>query len=372
MAVTVCVGAYSLRFLRGGAYTWMFLNWALGLRALGYEVIWLDSFLGNAANLSLSDDVARLKGYLEEYGLAERVALVSQTGDTTPVEGCLGLEEVAAVADLLINLGYDLPGAVVGRFRRSAFVDIDPGLTQTWMSLGQLVVADHDVYFTMGETVGMPSSPIPTCAVRWHYTPPPVFLPAWPRVSAGADAPYTTVTNWWEEDWITVGGLAVDCTKRAAFLEYLDLPKRVPVRLELAVLEPTDDRAKLEESGWILRDPREVCSTPELHRRYVQTSRGEFSCMKRGYVLLETAWTSERTLNYLASGKPAIIQHTGRSRFLPDAEGLFRFRSLEEAAQCLREAEENYEKHARAARALVEEHFAAEKVLPRVLEVAFA
>jgi hypothetical protein len=350
---------------------WMFLNWALGLRGLGCEVIWLDSFLGDPSTPSLSDDVACLKRYLERYGLAERVALISQTGDSTPVDGCLGLED-AATADLFINLGYDLPATVVSRFRRSAFVDIDPGLTQTWMSLGQLVVADHDVYFTFGETVGRTSSRIPTCGLRWCYTPPPVFLPAWPCVAAAPGAPYTTVSNWWEEDWINIGGVAVDCTKRSAFLEYLDLPERVPVRLELALLEPTEDRRLLVERGWILRDPLEVCSTPELHRAYVQASRGEFSCMKRGYVLLETAWTSERTLNYLASGKPAIIQHTGRSSFLPDAEGLFRFQSLDEAARCLTEAEENYERHSRAARALVEEYFAAEKVLPKVLERALA
>src|SRR5439155_11310352 len=122
--------------------------------------------------------------------------------------------------------------------------------------------------------------------------------------------------------------------------------------------------------GWSVRHVFDVSSTPEAHRAYVQQSRGEFGCMKRGYILLGTAWTSERTLNYLASGKPAIVQYTGRSRFLPDAEGLFRFRSVDEAAAMLEAAESEYERHCRAARTLTEEHFDARKVVARVLEQA--
>jgi hypothetical protein len=68
----------------------------------------------------------------------------------------------------------------------------------------------------------------------------------------------------------------------------------------------------------------------------VRSSRGEFSCAKPAYVLFDTAWVSDRTLCYLASGKPAVVQYTGPSRFLPDGEGLFRFRTFDEAARSLR------------------------------------
>jgi hypothetical protein len=87
-------------------------------------------------------------------------------------------------------------------------------------------------------------------------------------------------------------------------------------------------------------------------------------------MLLQNAWISDRTLCYLASGKPAVVQHTGASRFLPDAEGLFRFRSLEEAARALSTAESDYERYGRLARALAEEYFDAHKVVGRVLERA--
>ena len=126
----------------------------------------------------------------------------------------------------------------------------------------------------------------------------------------------------------------------------------------------------MEPHGWRVREAWDVSSTLEAYRAYIQRSRGEFSCAKPAYVRLETAWISDRTLCYLASGRPAVVQHTGRSKFLPDGEGLFRFRSLDEAAAALCAAEADYEYHCRQARALVEEHFDARRVVARVLERA--
>jgi hypothetical protein len=85
---------------------------------------------------------------------------------------------------------------------------------------------------------------------------------------------------------------------------------------------------------------------------------------------LANAWISDRTLCYLASGRPAIVQHTGPSRFLPDGDGLFRFGSLEEAAAALSTVEADYERQCRRARALVEAHFDAREVVRSVLERA--
>jgi hypothetical protein len=55
---------------------------------------------------------------------------------------------------------------------------------------------------------------------------------------------------------------------------------------------------------------------------------------------------------------------------LPDDDGLFRFRDLDEAARYLNLAATDYERQARSARALAEEHFDARKVVGRVLEQA--
>ena len=58
----------------------------------------------------------------------------------------------ACAANLLLNLAYGIPTDVVRRFRRSALVDVDPGLTQIWINEGELGQAPHDTYFTIGET----------------------------------------------------------------------------------------------------------------------------------------------------------------------------------------------------------------------------
>ena len=53
---------------------------------------------------------------------------------------------------------------------------------------------------------------------------------------------------------------------------------------------------------------------------------------------------------------------------MPSGEGLLTFSTLEEAAAGVEEITRDYERHSRAARAIAEEHFAAERVLPRLLE----
>ena len=161
--------------------------------------------------------------------------------------------------------------------------------------------------------------------------------------------------------------------KRDGFLPFLDLPRRTPLPLELVVClgaDEDDERAMLGERGWRVLDPHAVAAAPWDYQRYIQESRGEFSCAKPSCVHLQNAWISDRTLCYLASGKPAVVQHTGPSRFLPDAEGLFRFRDLEEAARYFSLVEKDYERHSRAALALAQEYFNSDKVLARLLDQA--
>lgn len=376
--MTVCVAAYTLRYLRGGgAYMWVFLNWALGLGALGCRVLWLDSFVHGVDVDLLRAEVAELKSRLRRHGLSDRLVVTCRNADAAHprLEGVLELEQAWAEADVLIDLGYDLDGAAVDGFRRSIFVDIDPGLTQLWISRDELRIARHDRYFTYGENVGTPGSRVPDCGITWHYTPPPVFLGAWRTEPADAGAPYCTVSDWWGGHWIEIDGILVDNSKRASFLEFLDLPAKAGVRLELALPlvgeeDVTGDLGQLRTHGWRLRHVRDVAESCATYLDYVRASRGQFACMKRGYRELETGWMGEQALNYLASGKPVIVQYTGRTRFLPDAEGLFRFRDSDEAARSLKQAEQDYDRHRKAARALAEEYFDAVAVTASVLSRA--
>ena len=390
MSLTVCLApANTVAYPNGGGHLWVYLHWALALRALGCRVIWLEGLDVDERDTSPAgrrrrrggpprECVAALKARLASFGLADTLALYAIGGGTVPDEvaqGCLDLN-AAAEADLLLNLWHSAPAGVVRRFRRTAFIDTDPGLLQIWMTTGAVQLARHDLYFTIGETVGTPAARFPDGGRTWVHTVPPVYLPEWPCVpealGGAAPPPYTTVAHWWGGTF-EFNGTTFSNEKRASFLEYQDLPRCTPVSLELAVCLAEfheEYRHLLEPKGWRLREAWDVTATPDAYRTYVQRSRGEFSCAKPAYISLETAWVSDRTLCYLASGKPAVVQYTGASRFLPDAQGLFRFRNMDEAVRALATAEADYERHGRAARALVEEHFDAQHVVARVLERA--
>jgi hypothetical protein len=379
VSLTVWLSADTTNYAKGGGHFWVYLNWALGLRALGCQVVWLDRGSGLFSEDQVAAKLADLRRHLGRFGLADRIALCSngQNMAAAATAGCLELSAVAE-ADLLLNFRYDLPAELVGRARRSALVDIDPGLFQVWLSSGWIPVAQHDVYFSTGETVGRPEARFPDAGIAWHYAPPCVALDWWPTCRAAADAPFTTVSHWHGKEWLEDHGEMYLNDKRSGFLPYLDLPRRTAVPLELALcvdlqleVEQTDWVA-LQEHGWRLRHSETVTATPVDYQGYIRGSRGEFSCAKPSCLRFQNAWISDRTLCYLASGKPAVVQHTGPSRFLPDGAGLFRFRDVAEAVRCLETAAADYDRQGRLARGLAEEHFDARKVVARVLERALA
>jgi hypothetical protein len=374
MSTTVCLCANTLAYPEeGGGQFWAYLNWAMGLRSCGCEVIWLEPFPATQPSEVILDWVCTLKQRLEPYGLSRRIALCSDMEAPLPsVLAETALDEHAVrEAELLINMAYCHIDRIIARSRRSALIDIDPGLTQIWISNKQLSLSPHDRYFTIGETVGTSDARFSDCGLRWQYTPPCVALDFWPVCEAPPGAAYTTVSHWHSKDWILDGSELYDNTKRTGFVPYLKLPHKADARLELALSlhgDERNERASLERDGWVIREATSVCRTPPDYQRYIQNSRGECSCAKPFYVRLQTAWISDRTLCYLASGKPAVVEHTGQSQFLPDADGLLRFRNFEEACHLLAEAEMNYARHCRSARALAETFFDASKVVHNVLE----
>ncbi len=64
------------------------------------------------------------------------------------------------------------------------------------------------------------------------------------------------------------------------------------------------------------------------------------------------------------------MQDTGFSAHVPTGEGLFAFRTADEALHALEAVAADYEKHAEAAREIARAHFASEVVLPPLLERA--
>jgi glycosyltransferase involved in cell wall biosynthesis len=86
------------------------------------------------------------------------------------------------------------------------------------------------------------------------------------------------------------------------------------------------------------------------------------------YVDTHSGWFSERSICYLASGRPVIAQDTGLGEIYPIGEGLLTFTTLEEAAACVDEVLSNYQRQSQAARRLAEEYFDSDKVLTQLLK----
>ena len=111
-----------------------------------------------------------------------------------------------------------------------------------------------------------------------------------------------------------------------------------------------------------------VAPDPPAFRQYVQTSDAEFSVAQGIYVATDSGWFSDRTIRYLASGKPALVQDTGFSRNYPVGEGLVAFSTLEQAVVGAQRIVREYAAHCQAARALAERYFDSDTVLSRFVD----
>lgn len=375
MSLTVCLAPRDTLYYPRGGHLWAYLNWALGLRKLGCRVIWLDTVRDDASPDQITSLTTTLQDLLRPWGFGCSIAVSTGSGLSTSADDIpdvVALEE-AVSADLLLNMHYDLAPKLVGRFRRAALVDIDPGLLQTWIALGDINVALHDAYFTIGEGVANGNAHIPDTGREWLHTPPCVDVDAWQPHQAHQHAAFTSVVHWWGSAWLRqTDGEKYENNKRAAYRRFLQLPTAVEAPMELALdVEPGgEDATMLKSYGWSVRCASKVALTLNDYRQYVAGSLGEFSCAKPSYVRMQTGWISDRTLCFLASGKPAIVQHTGPTSFLPDVGGVFRFHDPSDAGSYIAEAVARYDTHSRAARALAIEHFEAAAVAHGVLEKA--
>src|SRR5262245_1534624 len=382
MATVVISPANVANFLDGGGgHFWVYLQYAQGLRGRGCDVYWLECLAGSGDSDRDAAVVAAFARRMGRYGLGGKFIVYTEGGPDAPAQYLAPdrakAEAVFRRADLLLNFRYAIAPGLLARFRRTALVDIDPGLLQFWISAGQLQVPPHDVYLTTGETVGTPAARFPDCGLAWRHIRPPVALDLWPFAYDPACEASTTVSNWWgHDDWIIDGaGINYENNKRVTFLQFADLPRRTRQPLELALFlsdkeHDVRDAGSMRDHGWRIRHSLEVARTPEMYQSYVQRSRGEFSCVKPSCLHFQNAWVSDRSLCYLASGKPVVVQNTGLSSYLPSGEGMFRFNTVQEAADALEVVNADYERNCRVARAIAETHFDARRVAERVLNLA--
>jgi hypothetical protein len=382
MPVPVFVGsAFVAQYPTGGGNFWVPLQYLLGLRALGVDAYWLEALWTRGDRAKDEAFVSTFLRRVTALGVADRVILLylpDGTRDDDPagrVEhiGMPAAELAARARDaLLLNLAASITPPLRAGFARRVLFDLDPGPFQLWAREHPLLgVGSHDAYLTIGQNLGAADSPVPLGGVAWERVWPAVHLPAWPVADPAPAASWTTVTQWWTNQYAFLDGETYDCNKRPGFLDVIEAPARAGIEFELAAnlhADEVEDRALLARHGWRVVDPETIVATPEDFRRYVAASRGEFSAAKPAYVKARPGWVSDRTVCYLASGRPCVVQATGAERHLPESPGLRFFRSADEAVVALGAVEADYAAAARAARALAEEVFATRVVLPHLLD----
>src|SRR5262249_12885326 len=154
-------------------------------------------------------------------------------------------------------------------------------------------------------------------------------------------------------------------SKHTNFLKFLDLPRSRPqVCFRMAIAPPSAAiTGEVEAHGWRLVDPRPVSAALTPYQEFITHSRGEFTVAKDIYVRPRSGWFSDRSVCYLAAGRPVVTMRTGLDGLLPLGEGLFDFATHDEALAAIDRIAGDYRRHARAARELAREYFAGERVV---------
>lgn len=361
---------------QGGA-TWAVLQYLLGFKRLGHEIYFVEP-LTNArlrplgTSLTGSENASYFRAVMRDAGLSETSALLLEGTKETVGLAYDQIKEIAERADLLINISGMLKDEnLTAPIPARVYLDLDPAFNQLWYAADGIDVGfdGHTHFVTIGEEIGQPQCAVPTCGQNWTTTKQPVVLSEWPAANGIRHDALTTIGNWRGYGSIEHGGVFYG-QKAHSLRHFFELPRLTKEKFMLGFsIHPDEKRdlAELESNGWELIDPSLVAGTPATYRQFIQTSKAEFGIAKSGYVESQCGWFSDRSVCYLASGRPVIAHDTGFGRYLPAGEGLFSFQTKEDVLSAVEEINRDYSRHSRAARAIAEEHFDSDKVLTRLL-----
>jgi hypothetical protein len=368
---------------------WQGLHYLEGFRRLGHDVWYVEDTSDwpfDVERNSVTDDPRYTLDYLQRLmswaGFGDHWAYCA--GSRGRVYGPLTATLAAQLArtDVLVNV----TGATVLRDEHlripvRIYLETDPVLAQLQVAEGNRAtieaLAAHTHHFTFGENLGSPQCWVPV--ERFHYLPTrqPVVMAWWSgndTMRRGGATPLrlTSVASWRQvEKDIQWRGQTLRWSKHGEFVKVLDLPRRSRHSFELALAGADDETVqRLTSHGWRVVDAIALTRNLLPYRDYILHSSAEFTVAKEQYVVSRSGWFSDRSASYLAAGRPVITQDTGFGRVLPTGRGLFAFRSLEDILVAIEAIAADYEAHARAAREIATEHFAAETVLAQLLERA--
>jgi len=362
---------------QGGA-TWAVLQYLLGFKQLGHEVYFVEPLQADkvqppGAPLALSANTAYFRQVMGDFGLDESSSLL--LSDTRETEGMpySQLCKIARRADVLVNISGMLTDAeLIGPIPVRVYLDLDPAFNQLWHATQgiDLRFAGHTHFVTIGQSIGRSNCAVPTCGLDWITTLQPVVLDYWPVATHTSYNALTSVGNWRGYGSIEHNGVFYG-QKAHSLRRFITLPTLSEEKFMMALaIYPGDgkDTAALTSHGWYLLDPTQVARTPVSYQRFIQGSKAELAIAKSGYVESRCGWFSDRSVCYLASGRPVIAQDTGFSDYLPTGVGLFAFDTIDDVLASIETLNGDYDRHRREAREIAEEHFDSDKVLSRLLE----
>lgn len=366
-----------------GGQTWLYLNWLRGLHRLGHEVwyveddsVWPYDPEQNTVTDDCSYAVRHISRCLEHIGMPGQWAfrLLACQG------ACYGLteerlNELYRTCDALFNVvgATDLREEHLAAPLR-VYVETDPVTCELRLANGdehtRAAFENHYLIITYGENYGAADCGVPLDGVSYKKTRQPVDLSFWQMAYDPHARYFTTIGNYRQSgNDVEYKGEVYHWSKHYEWEKFLDLPNQSPQPFELAMM-PDDpaDREHLRAHGWRLVPPLKMSlDVFGRYPRYFRRSRGEFTVAKDQNVRLRSGWFSERDACYLASGKPVVAEDTGFGNILPTGEGLFAVNNVEEALAAIEEINLDYPRHCKAARAIAEEYFRAEKVAAQVL-----
>lgn len=361
-----------------GGNAWSRMSWTRGFQRLGCEVFFIEQLAGVEDCGDQATAAEFFHSVTRQFGLENQAALLDGS-DALAGPPLADLARRAKDSALLFNISGHLEQPdIFAAARCKVYYDDDPGFTQFWHAQGSDArLNGHDFFFTIGENIGRKTDEehsacsIPTGGINWRHTRPPVVLEDWPVCPPVCLDRFTTIASWRGAYGTVVHDGKTYGLKCHEFRKFVELPQRIGQTCEIALqIHPADrkDHEALLANGWRLVDPSLVAATPDAFRRYVQTSPSEFSPAQGIYVETNSGWFSDRTVRYLASGRPALVQETGFSQHLPVGEGLVSFRSLDEAVDGAERLRLDYAAHANAARRIAEEFFESDRVIRKLAE----
>ncbi|MEP6937419.1 MAG: hypothetical protein ABI871_05055, partial [Chthoniobacterales bacterium] len=356
-------------------------QWMLGLRRLGLDAIWLELLPATSDPREDELRIHQFQRQLRTYGLSGRYCLLHQNpaADAHDVDRFryIGLSKSQLLDRLagpntLLNLSYSIHPPFLLQFERRIFCDLDPSEIFYWMTKLEMGQSHHQEFCTIGLNAGASDCQLPASPLPWRTFHPLVDVELFQPCPAPARPKFTTIGQWYWGGSVEVEGAFPDLSKKFAFEQYLDLPRRIPrARFEFAMNMNRDDpeAERLRKRGWTLADPHQATRTPAAYRRYIAKASAEFTAVKGVDVTWRTGWLSDRAAAFLASGRPVITEDTGAARYLPRESGMHFVRDIEEAATAVQDVLANWPQWSRRARATAEEVFDGPRNLRKILQL---